>query len=168
MFASNSQMSPANNPGGKHYQAMQSPVVGAQREAYRAAKAAHPLMREEQAATTSEGQGEEEKKLKKKKKECIFTIDPSTARDLDDAVSVKKLGDDLYEVGVHISDVSYFLPLDTPLDQFVAKRATTIYMVDKAIHMLPLELCLQCSLLPGQDKYALSIIWQMDAEGDDD
>lgn len=100
------------------------------------------------------------------RKECIFTIDPETARDLDDAVSIKKLGEDLYEIGVHISDVSMFLELGTPLDVKVSERATTIYLVDKAIHMLPLELCLQCSLLPGQDKFAVSVIWKMDSEGD--
>ncbi|KAF6202793.1 hypothetical protein GE061_003196 [Apolygus lucorum] len=99
------------------------------------------------------------------RKECIFTVDPATARDLDDAVSFKKLSYDLYEVGVHISDVSYYLDLGTPLDQKVSERATTIYLVDKAIHMLPIELCLQCSLLPGQDKFAVSVIWQMDGEG---
>lgn len=98
--------------------------------------------------------------------ECIFTIDPETARDLDDAVSVKNLGNDIYEIGVHISDASYYLNEGTELDQIVSKKATTIYMVDHAYHMLPEELCLHCSLLPGQDKLAFSVFWEMTIKGE--
>lgn len=65
------------------------------------------------------------------RRECIFTIDPATARDLDDAVSCKKLPNGNYEVGVHISDVSYFLREGTPLDEAVGNRATTIYLVQE-------------------------------------
>jgi hypothetical protein len=63
--------------------------------------------------------------------ECILTIDPPTARDLDDAVSCKKLSNGNFLVGVHISDVSYFLDEGTPLDQAVARKATSTYLVDR-------------------------------------
>ncbi|KAK9501049.1 hypothetical protein O3M35_002171 [Rhynocoris fuscipes] len=97
--------------------------------------------------------------------ETIFSIDPETARDLDDALSIKLLPNGRYEVGVHISDVSYFLTEGTPLDERVSARATTIYLVDRVNHMLPVKLCLLCSLLPGEDKLAFSVIWEMDGEG---
>lgn len=63
--------------------------------------------------------------------ECIFTIDPATARDLDDAVSCKVLSNGNFQVGVHISDVSYFLMEGTPLDKAVSRRATTVYLVQE-------------------------------------
>lgn len=61
----------------------------------------------------------------------ICTIDPSDARDLDDALSVKHLYDDIYEVGVHIADVSHFVKPDTPLDEDARKRTTSVYLVHK-------------------------------------
>ena len=67
---------------------------------------------------------------------CIVTIDPPTARDLDDAMSVEKLSNGLWEVGVHIADVSYFVPLGSELDACAAKRATSVYLVDK-VRILP-------------------------------
>ncbi|XP_023020723.2 dis3 like 3'-5' exoribonuclease 2 isoform X1 [Leptinotarsa decemlineata] len=100
------------------------------------------------------------------RKECVFTIDPATARDLDDAVSVKTLKNGNYEIGVHISDVSYYLEEGTELDQLVSKKATSIYMVETVYHMLPLELCLHCSLLPGEDRLSFSVFWEMTKEGD--
>lgn len=64
------------------------------------------------------------------RKQCIFTIDPATARDLDDAVSFRNLeGDEGVEIGVHISDVAFFLGENTPLDEEVCQRATTTYLV---------------------------------------
>ncbi|XP_058059344.1 DIS3-like exonuclease 2 [Anopheles bellator] len=91
--------------------------------------------------------------------ECVFTIDPATARDLDDALSCKVLSDGNYEIVVHISDVTYFLHERSDLDELVKLRATSIYMVDAVHHMLPKQLCNTCSLLPGQDKLAFSVIW---------
>ncbi|XP_017066310.1 DIS3-like exonuclease 2 [Drosophila eugracilis] len=99
------------------------------------------------------------------RKTCIFTIDPMTARDLDDAVSIEKLGDNKYEVGVHISDVSYYLLEDNELDNIVKKRSTSIYLANEVIHMLPQPLCMRCSLLPGIDKFAFSVFWKMNSEG---
>ncbi|XP_050592184.1 DIS3-like exonuclease 2 isoform X2 [Bombus affinis] len=95
------------------------------------------------------------------KDECIFTIDPDTAVDLDDSVSCKPLENGNYEIGVHISDVTHYLEFLSPLDIQVSKRATTIYMADNTYHMLPKELCQVCSLSPGQDKLAFSVIWEM-------
>ncbi|XP_066247740.1 DIS3-like exonuclease 2 [Euwallacea similis] len=109
---------------------------------------------------------EELKKREDIRKECVFTIDPLTARDLDDAVSVKELPNGNYEIGVHISDASYYLAEDTPLDQIVSQKATTIYLVDTVYHMLPVELCLHCSLLPGEDKLAFSVFWEMNLQGE--
>ncbi|XP_012259938.2 DIS3-like exonuclease 2 [Athalia rosae] len=100
------------------------------------------------------------------RQKCIFTIDPATAQDLDDAMSCKLLENGNYEVGVHISDVTHFLSAFSPLDKAVAKRATTIYLSDSVYHMLPKQLCNVCSLLPGLDKLAFSVIFEMtpDAE----
>lgn len=93
--------------------------------------------------------------------ECIFTIDPLTARDLDDAVSCKELDNGNFLVGVHISDVSYFLKEGTPLDEAVARKATSTYLIDSVLHMLPQEMCQLCSLLPGADKLAFSVFWEI-------
>ena len=95
---------------------------------------------------------------------CIFSIDPETARDLDDAVSCEVLPNGNLEVGVHISDVSFFIKEDSELDMLVKEKATTIYLVDNVYHMIPVPLCLLCSLLPGSDKLAYSIFWEMNEE----
>nr|XP_012226753.1 PREDICTED: DIS3-like exonuclease 2 [Linepithema humile] len=93
--------------------------------------------------------------------ECIFTIDPATAVDIDDAISCKVLDNGNCEIGVHISDVTHYLEFLSPLDVEVSKRATTIYMPHKAYHMLPEELSQLCSLAAGKDKLAFSVIWEM-------
>ncbi|XP_023580281.1 DIS3-like exonuclease 2 [Trichechus manatus latirostris] len=74
---------------------------------------------------------EEFSKRRDLRKDCIFTIDPSTARDLDDALSCKPLADGNFEVGVHIADVSYFIPEGSDLDRVAAQRATSVYLVQK-------------------------------------
>jgi DIS3-like exonuclease 2 len=71
------------------------------------------------------------------RKECVFTIDPLTARDLDDALSVEKLPDGNFRVGVHIADVAYFVKEGTELDRVAADRATSVYLVHKVVPMLP-------------------------------
>ncbi|KAK4874496.1 hypothetical protein RN001_013856 [Aquatica leii] len=100
------------------------------------------------------------------RKECIFTIDPLTARDLDDAVSCKELPNGNLQVGVHISDVTFYVIEGTPLDLAVRKKATSVYLVNNVYHMLPEELCKKCSLLPGVDKRAFSVIWEMRPNGE--
>lgn len=98
--------------------------------------------------------------------ECVFTIDPSTARDLDDALHCKKIGDDLYEIGVHIADVSYFVKPRTEVDSVAAKRCTSVYLVQRVVPMLPRLLCEElCSLNPGQDRLTYSVIWKITGEG---
>ncbi|KAJ3162413.1 hypothetical protein HDU86_004893 [Geranomyces michiganensis] len=96
--------------------------------------------------------------------ERIFSIDPPTARDLDDAVSVKALGDGIFEIGVHIADVGFFVKPDSALDKEARYRATTVYLVQRAIPMLPRLLCEElCSLNPGVERLAFSVTWRMDA-----
>ena len=105
---------------------------------------------------------EEEISLRKDcRKMCIFSIDPFSCRDVDDAVSCERLSNGNFEIGVHISDVAHFLAENTILDKKVAEKATTIYMVEKAYHMLPDDLCMLCSLFSGADKLAFSIFWEM-------
>ncbi|KNE54823.1 VacB and RNase II family 3'-5' exoribonuclease [Allomyces macrogynus ATCC 38327] len=98
--------------------------------------------------------------------ECIFTIDPRTAKDLDDAVHVKVLDESLFEVGVHIADVSHFVLPGTALDERAADTCTTVYLVERAIPMLPNVLCQDlCSLNPMVERLAFSVIWQLRADG---
>lgn len=98
------------------------------------------------------------------RKLCLFSIDPFNCRDIDDAVSCRELENGNHEIGVHISDVAHFLTENTPLDAKVAEKATTIYLVERAYHMLPDELCMLCSLFPGVDKLAFSVFWEVTPE----
>lgn len=109
---------------------------------------------------------EEMRKRRDLRKECIFTIDPATARDLDDALSCKQLPDGNFEVGVHIADVSYFVEEGNALDLTASKRATSVYLVQKVIPMLPRLLCEElCSLNPLSDRLTFSVIWKITPEG---
>ena len=97
--------------------------------------------------------------------ERIFTIDPATAKDLDDALSIKANEDGTFEVGVHIADVSYFIKPNTALDRDAKKRATSVYLVQRSVPMLPLALSEQlCSLVPGADRLAFSVIFTVNSE----
>ncbi|KAH7105526.1 SSD1 protein [Auriculariales sp. MPI-PUGE-AT-0066] len=96
----------------------------------------------------------------------IFTIDPKDARDLDDALSIKANDDGTFSVGVHIADVSFFVKPNTALDRDARKRATSVYLVQRAVPMLPPTLCEQlCSLVPGEDRLAFSIIFTLTKDG---
>ncbi|XP_061790965.1 DIS3-like exonuclease 2 [Nerophis lumbriciformis] len=109
---------------------------------------------------------EEMTKRRDLRKECIFTIDPATARDLDDALSCKQLPDGNYELGVHIADVSYFVEEGSALDATASQRATSVYLVQKVIPMLPRLLCEElCSLNPLKDRLTFSVIWKISPEG---
>ncbi|KAH8365485.1 hypothetical protein KR093_001269, partial [Drosophila rubida] len=99
------------------------------------------------------------------RKRCVFTIDPLTARDLDDALSIEQLAENEFEVGVHISDVAHYLQENSELDNIVKERSTSIYLANEVIHMLPQPLCFRCSLLPGEDKFSFSVFWRMDGNG---
>ena len=95
-----------------------------------------------------------------------FTIDPVDAKDFDDALSVKVISDDLYEIGVHIADVSYFVRPDTELDAEAYRRATSVYLPDRVLPMLPEHLSNQlCSLRPNEDKYAFSAMFHVNRKG---
>lgn len=96
----------------------------------------------------------------------VLTIDPEDAKDFDDALSVKKLDNGLYEIGVHIADVAHFLKPNTDLDREARERATSVYLVDRTIPMLPEILSNDlCSLNPGEDKFAFSALFTMGADG---
>ena len=93
----------------------------------------------------------------------IFTIDPNDAKDFDDAIHVIPLPSGRYEVGVHIADVSYYVPLHGAIDQEAAQRATSIYLADRVTPMLPERLSNNlCSLRPGEEKLAFSCILEVD------
>ncbi|KAG7330693.1 hypothetical protein KOW79_006915 [Hemibagrus wyckioides] len=109
---------------------------------------------------------DEMKRRRDLRKECIFTIDPATARDLDDALSCKQLPDGNFEVGVHIADVSYFIEEGSALDYTASRRATSVYLIQKVIPMLPRLLCEElCSLNPQTDRLTFSVIWTLSPEG---
>ncbi len=93
------------------------------------------------------------------------TIDPKDAKDFDDALSIRKLENGLWEVGVHIADVSHYVKEGSVIDKEAYARATSIYLVDRTIPMLPERLCnFICSLRPDEEKLCYSVIFQMDDE----
>jgi len=93
------------------------------------------------------------------------TIDPRDAKDFDDALSIKPVGPGLWEVGVHIADVSHYVKEGSIIDKEAQRRATSIYLVDRTIPMLPEHLCnYVCSLRPDEDKLCYSVIFHLDNE----
>ncbi len=95
-----------------------------------------------------------------------FTIDPITAKDFDDALSFKVLSNGTYEVGIHIADVSYYVEPNTLLDQEAYDRATSVYLVDRVVPMLPEVLSNGlCSLRPKEDKFTFSAVFTLNKEG---
>lgn len=92
-----------------------------------------------------------------------FTIDPKDAKDFDDALSIRRLDGGLWEVGVHIADVTHYVKPDSIIEREAYKRATSVYLVDRTIPMLPEHLCNGiCSLRPDEEKLAFSAIFEMD------
>ncbi len=95
-----------------------------------------------------------------------FTIDPKDAKDFDDALSIRRVGDGLWEVGVHIADVSHYVKEGSIIDKEAFKRATSVYLVDRTVPMLPERLCnFICSLRPDEEKLAYSVIFRIDDKG---
>ncbi|WP_036879486.1 ribonuclease R [Xylanibacter oryzae] len=94
-----------------------------------------------------------------------FTIDPKDAKDFDDALSIRQLQKGLWEVGVHIADVSHYVTEGSIIDKEAVSRATSIYLVDRTIPMLPERLCnFICSLRPNEEKLCYSVIFEMDED----
>lgn len=102
----------------------------------------------------------------KRREDCrattTFTIDPVDAKDFDDALSYKKLDNGNVEIGVHIADVSHYVTPHSPIDKEAFDRATSVYLVDRTIPMLPEKLCnMVCSLRPNEDKLTYSVLFEM-------
>ena len=105
---------------------------------------------------------EEIAKRRDMRKDLTFTIDPKDAKDFDDALSFKVLENGLYEIGIHIADVSHYVQPGTVLDDEAYERATSIYLVDRVVPMLPERLSNgACSLRPHEEKYTFSAVFQM-------
>ncbi len=95
-----------------------------------------------------------------------FTIDPADAKDFDDALSVRPLEDGIWEVGIHIADVSHYVKTKTILDNEAYDRATSVYLVDRVVPMLPEKLSNGvCSLRPNEDKLTFSAVFKMNEQG---
>ncbi|MBN2165663.1 MAG: ribonuclease R [Marinilabiliaceae bacterium] len=93
-----------------------------------------------------------------------FTIDPADAKDFDDALSIKKIDEDTWEVGVHIADVTHYVKPNSPLDEEAFNRATSVYLVDRVVPMLPERLSNNiCSLRANEDKLCFSATFLLDA-----
>lgn len=106
-----------------------------------------------------------------KRRDCreilTFTIDPADAKDFDDAISIRELSKDVYEVGIHIADVSYYVIPESDLDVEAYKRATSVYLPDRVNPMLPEKISNElCSLRPHEDKFTFSAIFQMTSKGE--
>ena len=94
-----------------------------------------------------------------------FTIDPADAKDFDDAISFRRLANDRFEVGVHIADVTFYVRPNTALEKEAYQRATSVYLVDRTVPMLPEKLSNKvCSLRPNEEKLCFSAVFELDAD----
>lgn len=122
----------------------------------------------EQAADkiTDEITAEEISKREDFRQILTFTIDPKDAKDFDDALSIQQLPNGNWEVGVHIADVTHYVKPDSIIDKEAFSRATSVYLVDRTVPMLPERLCNQiCSLRPDEEKLCFAAIFEMDDQG---
>jgi ribonuclease R len=121
----------------------------------------------EKEAKNIEKKGFDPKNRRDFRSDPVFTIDPEDAKDFDDALSVKDIGGGLYEVGVHIADVSYYVKEGSKIDKEARKRAFSIYLVDRTIPMLPEVLSNNlCSLMPDKDRATFSAVFKMKENGE--
>ena len=107
----------------------------------------------------------------KRRKDCrdilTFTIDPVDAKDFDDAISLQKISNGLYEIGVHIADVSHYVQEGTALDKEAYQRATSVYLPDRVNPMLPERISNKlCSLRPNEDRLTFSVIFKINTKGE--
>jgi len=110
---------------------------------------------------------EEIRKRRDMRKDLTFTIDPTDAKDFDDALSFKVLKNGNYEVGIHIADVSHYVEENTVLEEEAYQRATSVYLVDRVVPMLPEILSNNvCSLRPNEEKLTFSAVFEMNQNGD--
>lgn len=117
---------------------------------------------EETAALSDVIDEAEQNRRKDFRKILTFTIDPADAKDFDDALSIRKLSADEYEIGVHIADVSHFVRAGTELDKSAYERATSVYLPDRVNPMLPEKISNElCSLRPDEDKCTFSVIFRI-------
>ena len=117
---------------------------------------------EDAARISEEISNDELKRRRDFREELTFTIDPKDARDFDDALSVKKLDNGDYEIGVHIADVSHFVVPGTVLDDEAFERATSVYLPDRVLPMLPERISNElCSLRPKEDKFTFSAVFHI-------
>ena len=101
------------------------------------------------------------------RKVTTFTIDPKDAKDFDDALSIRSIKEGLWEVGVHIADVTHYVQEGSIIDKEAEKRATSVYLVDRTIPMLPERLCnFICSLRPNEEKLSYSVIFDITEKGE--
>ena len=120
----------------------------------------------EAAAISEKITKEEIAKRRDMRQITTFTIDPEDAKDFDDALSIQKLDNGRWEIGVHIADVSHYVKLGTRLEREAYARATSVYLVDRTVPMLPEKLSNNlCSLRPNEDKLVFSAVFEMDDEG---
>lgn len=122
---------------------------------------------ERESQKIEEGITKEELKKRKDYRDVItFTIDPEDAKDFDDALSFKRLDNGHYEIGVHIADVTYYVKPNSALEKEAYDRATSVYLVDRTIPMLPEKLSNGlCSLRPNEDKLTFAAIFEIDEKG---
>ena len=110
---------------------------------------------------------EEIKKRRDMRKVLTFTIDPHDAKDFDDALSIEKVGDDKWEIGIHIADVSHYVKEGSLLNDEAYDRATSVYLVDRVVPMLPEKLSNKvCSLRPNEEKLCFSAIFTMNSKAE--
>lgn len=122
-----------------------------------------PIVLKEAESIGEEIKADEIKKRKDFRSILTFTIDPEDAKDFDDAISFRQLENGHYEIGVHIADVTHYVSSGTTLDKDAYDRATSVYLVDRTVPMLPERLSNQlCSLRPHEDKLTFAAVFEMD------
>lgn len=95
--------------------------------------------------------------------EKTFTIDPNGTKELDDAMHLKSLGDGKVEIGIHVADVAHFIKSNSLVDREAKKRGTGVYLMNRAVNMLPPKLSSEiCSLSPGEERFTVSVVFQVD------